>query len=236
MVVPTAWTAGTHRCDALLQAGGDHPRAGPAPRRVSCPPPGRRRPLVDQLRRDSAIPMTRSPRASSRPAATVLGTPDADPQDPADRARFCHRCCDAAPARKTSSTMTRVPGAPSRRPPRSTPPPACGNSTRRRPRRPAAKSSRHRRLRGRRHRPDQRVGPEGEPRIRQDSLQAPCDPGLPRAGPAIENDHLSRHRRQVPAPPLGLTPDHPPALGVGPGGSCPPTASDAVRRRSGPPL
>src|SRR5271165_558848 len=54
-------------------------------------------------------------------------------------------------------------------------------------------------LRGRGHRLDQGVRSEGEPWIRQDGLQAPGDAGLSRTGPAVENDHLSRHRATVPA-------------------------------------
>jgi hypothetical protein len=44
---------------------------------------------------------------------------------------------------------------------------------------------------------DERVAPERQPRIRQHGLQAPYDPGLPRAGTAVENDQLSRHGATV---------------------------------------
>ncbi len=57
-----------------------------------------------------------------------------------------------------------------------------------------------RRLHGGRHRLNQHVCPKGQPRIRQDRLQTPNDPGLPRTGTAVENDHLSRHRATVGAP------------------------------------
>jgi len=59
--------------------------------------------------------------------------------------------------------------------------------------------TRRRRLQRRRHRLDQVVGPEGQPRIRQDRLQAPGDSRLARAGPAVEHDHLSCHVATVPA-------------------------------------
>src|SRR4029077_12029190 len=58
---------------------------------------------------------------------------------------------------------------------------------------------RRRRLHGHRHRLDQRVGPERQPGIRQDHLQAPGDTRLAGAGAAVEHDHLDWHGATVPA-------------------------------------
>ena len=48
-------------------------------------------------------------------------------------------------------------------------------------------------LHGRGHRFDQRVDRGGKPRIAQQRLQTPQDPGLTRAGPAVQDDHLRCH-------------------------------------------
>jgi hypothetical protein len=52
---------------------------------------------------------------------------------------------------------------------------------------------------GGRHGLDQHVVPYGKPRIRQDRLQAPDNPGFARTGSAIQHDHLSCHGATVEA-------------------------------------
>jgi hypothetical protein len=48
---------------------------------------------------------------------------------------------------------------------------------------------------------DQHVVPDGKPRIRQDRLETPGDPGFARTGSAIQHDHLSCHGATVEALP-----------------------------------
>lgn len=82
------------------------------------------------------MPGTRSPRASSRPAATALPhlTPTQSTSSPARACR--HSCRDAAPPRRRRRRRPGRPRGPSRRPPPATPSGATGTPARHSPRRP----------------------------------------------------------------------------------------------------
>ncbi|PWK82465.1 hypothetical protein C8D88_11358 [Lentzea atacamensis] len=161
----------------------------------------------------AAIPETRSPRASSRPAATAAShrTPTQSTSSP--HSAFSHGCRDSIPPRNTSSTMTRAPA----RTIAATPSIHASSSNRNSA--PTVISPAVREpdplgpeLQPWRHHVDQRVDPDRQPGLRQHGLQTPGDPRLAGAGPAVENDHLHArgHGPTVPRPPPPLDPFPPP--------------------------
>jgi len=54
---------------------------------------------------------------------------------------------------------------------------------------------------------DQHVVPDSKPRIREDRLQTPSNPGFARTGSAIQQDHLSCHGATLEAFPRSAGPD-----------------------------